>query len=119
MKNESSNRTTPVKPIAKLGSDPVFEAAKKAAPVSLLLTALATGVSYVAYSGDLAVSAWPWRFGLVVMLICSLAPLHITKRVADGLRSAAKGLENDIHRITTDILLCLCRYYCNHESLAE
>lgn len=63
--------------INKSRPDPVFEAAKKAAPVSLLLTALATGISYVAYSGDLAVSAWPWRIGLVVMLICSLAPFLV------------------------------------------
>ena len=63
--------------INKSGQDPVFEAAKKAAPVSLLLTALATGISYVAYSGDLTVSVWPWRIGLVVMLICSLAPFLV------------------------------------------
>jgi hypothetical protein len=66
-----------VNSINKSGPDPVFEAAKKAAPVSLLLTALATGISYVAYSGDLAVSVWPWRIGLVVMLICSLAPFLV------------------------------------------
>lgn len=63
--------------ISSSQSDSTLEAAKKAALVSLLLTALATGISYVAYTGDLAASVWPWRVGLVVMLICSLAPFLV------------------------------------------
>ena len=66
-----------MKSITKAGSDLVLEAAKKAAAVSLMFLALATGISYIAYACDLAVSAWPWRIGLAVMLVCSLAPFLV------------------------------------------
>jgi hypothetical protein len=50
----------------------VFEAAKKVTPVTIVLPTLAAGLSYAAYASDLAVSIWPWKISLIVMLICFL-----------------------------------------------
>ena len=56
----------------KTRSDSVFEALKKVTPATIAFPALAAGVSYAAYASDLAVSIWPWRISLIVMLACFL-----------------------------------------------
>ncbi|WP_026121231.1 hypothetical protein [Paraburkholderia kururiensis] len=64
-------------------SDPVRDAAKKAAWVCVLFPLLAAGVSYAAYADDLAVSEWPWRIAVVVMVV-SLAALGVLLTRARG-----------------------------------
>ena len=58
--------------------DSVWEMTKKAAPMSLLLPLLGTGISYAAYADDLAVSGWPWKIGLLVTLVCFFVPFAIS-----------------------------------------
>jgi len=58
--------------------DAVWEMTKKAAPVNLLFPILGAGVSYAAYADDLAVSGWPWKIGLLVMLVCLFVPFGIS-----------------------------------------
>jgi hypothetical protein len=66
--------------VAKLPSDSVFEAVKKVTPATIAFPALAAGVSYAAYASDLAVSIWPWRISLIVMLACFLGTVIIYAR---------------------------------------
>ena len=58
--------------------DSVWEMTKKAAPMSLLLPLLGTGISYAAYADDLAVSGWPWKIGLLVTLFCLFVPFAVS-----------------------------------------
>ncbi|MFB9122280.1 hypothetical protein ACFFYR_03150 [Paraburkholderia dipogonis] len=58
--------------------DSVWEMTKKAAPMSLLLPLLGTGISYAAYADDLGVSEWPWIIGLLVTLVCLFVPFAIS-----------------------------------------
>ena len=67
----------PLKSVAKLPSDSVFEAVKKVTPTTIAFPALAAGLSYAAYASDLAVSIWPWRISLIVMLACFLGTASI------------------------------------------
>lgn len=68
---------TSLETITKSPSVPVLGAAKKAIPMSVPLPALASGISYAAYASDLAVSQWPWRIGLVVTILCLVAPFIV------------------------------------------
>lgn len=68
------SRTRTIKQSSSGISDPVRDAAKKAAWVCVLFPLLAAGVSYAAYADDLAVSQWPWRIAVAVM-VAALAAL--------------------------------------------
>ncbi|WMY08145.1 hypothetical protein [Paraburkholderia phenoliruptrix] len=58
--------------------DAVWEMAKKATPVNFIFPVLGAGVSYAAYADDLAVSAWPWKIGLVIALVCLFVPFAVS-----------------------------------------
>lgn len=60
--------------------------------MSLLLPLLGSGVSYVAYTGDLAVSSWPWKIGLCVTAFCFLLPFVVALAQRRTNRVWAAGL---------------------------
>jgi hypothetical protein len=56
-------------------SDYILKASKWCIFASFLFMPLTSGLCYLAYSDDLAVSVWPYRISIAVMFLCCIVPI--------------------------------------------
>lgn len=72
---------------------------------------LSIGLSYVTYTGNLAVSEWPWKISVLVGIMCCLAPLAIYFRYRGTNTLWAYGLVGLIGMFSTYYFFGILFYF--------
>ncbi|KVD09114.1 hypothetical protein WL04_30110 [Burkholderia ubonensis] len=101
-----------MKNIGQAQSDHVVETVKRAIPLVLVLSLLGAGLSYEIYSDALSVSAWPWRIGVLVALVCCAGLLFVYARYRGSNDLYAYGLVMSIGTFSAYYFFGVFGYFC-------